>query len=212
MKFQAVINFKEIKTNTYEKERERKLKDQEKWTACFDRIVGSYFESKTFKRFHNEFNPLNDRLDCFVPSRGHFKCQQFSNPGSKETTKKLDVEEGATKEVFVEDDERKKGEVTKIDEEEKKEAKKKKKKVKITYPKNGCGKNWNSNLCLTKFVCSIEEGNKLVVMLREYGQICKHCTRRYENPSFNPDVLTIMMTWLLSMILEGKRLFSSWHV
>ena len=53
MNFQAELQFKPIKTNTYEKERERKLDDQGKWTACFDQIVKPYIESHTFERFHS---------------------------------------------------------------------------------------------------------------------------------------------------------------
>ena len=188
MNFKAIINFKEIKTNAYVKERERKLEDQEKFEKCFNRIVGSYFESHNFEYYHKEFNSIDDRLDCFVPSRGEFKCQQFSIPGTKLTSENLGVVEGETKLVWRTDE---------------KTGKKTQEEV-VIYPKNGCGKNWKSNKCLTKFVCSIEEGNKLEVMLREYGQICGRCERRYENPSFEEHVREIMMVWLLSMILEGK--------
>ena len=188
LKFETEIKFKLIKTNTHEKERERKLEDQEKWRKCFDRIVGSYFKNHTFNGFHGEWDFVKDRLDCFVPSRGEFLCQQFANPGTKKTKKDLRLEkadETATKEVVVENE---KGE-----------------KKKIIYLKNGCGKKWNSNLCLTKFVCWIEEKNNLVVELREYGQRCDHCEKRYENPTFESYVLEIMIKWLLSMILEGRN-------
>ena len=186
MNFQAELQFKPIKTNTYEKERERKLDDQGKWTACFDQIVKPYIESHTFERFHREFNPLSDRLDCFVPSRGEFICQQFASAGCKETKKEIESEEEFE---------------FKSEEGEKKTTKKKGRRRK--FPQNGCGRRWNSNLCLTKFVCRIEGKNKLVVELREYGQRCEHCTKRYENPSFKPHVLELMIRWLLDMIVEG---------
>ena len=185
MFFQTALQFKPIKTNTYEKERERKLEDQEKWRACFDRIVGSYFENNTFNGFHEDFNPLNDRLDCSVPSPGTFKCQQFGEAGQKKTTKTIDSEE-------------------EVEETAKTEGVEKKKNRRRKFPQNGCGRNWSSNLCLTKFVCRIEEKNNLVVELREYGQRCEHCTKRYENPSFKSQVLEIMIKWLLSMIVEGR--------
>ena len=193
MNFQAELIFKPIKTNTYEKERERKLKDQEKWTACFDSIVGVYFGSHTFERFHKEFNYLNDRLDCFVPSRGEFICQQFGSAGQKETKKEIQSEEEIIDEKEVKNEES----------EEQKNDEKKKRSRRRKFPQNGCGRRWNSNLCLTKFVCRIEGKNKLIVELREYGQRCEHCTKRYENPSFLHHVLDLMIKWLLDMIVEG---------
>ncbi|XP_066913894.1 uncharacterized protein [Clytia hemisphaerica] len=183
MRVRTELRFEEIKENTNEKERARKIDDQEKWSTFFNKIVKSYFSDRAFERFHHEFEPAQHRLDCRVPSPGEFKCQQFSNPGSKKSKRKLLIKDPVNEEVKESNDGKKK-----------------------KFVKNGCGKPWNSNLCLTKFNCLIEddkEGIVLVVHLREYGQRCGHCQNRYENPSFEDYVLDIMMYWLLSMILEG---------
>ena len=224
--YQARLTFKPIKENAYEKERERKLEDQAKWTSYFDRIVGSYFDTHTFRGVHKELNIEKDRLDCFVPSPGMFICQQFAKPGTKPTTKNIEeifveepeaqIEDGEPVKSQKVGEQKKNEDQIKVDQvkseaegDQNKNEKtgRRKKGIKKT-PKNGCGRNWNSNLCLTKFVCWIDkdDSNKLIVELREYGQRCEHCTKKYENPSFKSHVLEIMITWLLVMILEGTYL------
>ena len=155
--------------------------------------MGAYFSERTFDRFHCDFEPAKHRLDCRVPSPGQFKCQQFAIPGTKKSKRKLKNYEPDVEQC----------------KEEKESEGKDGEKIKKKPVKNGCGHSWHSNFCLTKFHCLIQEGNVLVVQLREYGQRCRHCQKRYENPSFEDGVLDIMLYWLLAMILEGELLNNS---
>jgi len=131
--------------------------------------------------FHDEFDYVKDKLDCFVPSPGKFKCGgENATPGKKKRKKKAGHVIAPPVPVPEIPASTPESEASKEESNEKTSIKKKKAPV----AKNGCGRNWGSNKCLTKFVCSIEEKNILLVEVREYGQRCEHCTKRYENPSF----------------------------
>lgn len=70
---------------------------------------------------------------------------------------------------------------------------------------SGCGRQWNSYLTMTKFVCVVNE-NDLVVEVRQFGQRCERCSKEkspYENPSFKNDIVNEMIIFLLSAILDG---------
>ena len=178
MKFQPILEFKEIKEDTNEKEKKRKLKDQQRWQAEFSTHIVSYFDENRFDFFHSEFNPSKDKLDCFVPAAGTFICGEQAKAGKKR---------------------RKKGKINLENETPNDETKSKKDEKQGL----GCGRNWNSNRCMTKFVCSIEDKDVLLVQIREYGQQCNRCKNRYENPSFIDHDLSIMVEWMLTMILKG---------
>lgn len=173
--YKPQIEFKEINEDTYEKEKQRKLEDQQKWQMLFMKIVADYFEEKKICQVHNEFVTTKHRLDCFIPASGHFVCGGRAPGKRKGKKKKKKTDEAATME----------------------------KNLKQQEEQQGCGKSWNSNLTLTKFVCTIEGDHTLIVKLREFGQRCRHCQRRYENPSFLDHTRDAMMWWLLEMVLEG---------
>lgn len=180
MKFAPVLTFKEIADNTSEKEKEKKLEDRSRWTQFFNAIVADYFLGIDLKAYHRDFIPGRDRLDCYVPASGVFNC------GGRVVGKR-------------------KGKKKKKKDWENNEAAK----VKMQESQKGCGRNWNSDRTLVKFVCFINENEmkgghcKLLVDLREFGQRCGHCTMHYENPSFNDTCIRAMLNWLLYTILEA---------
>jgi len=89
MLFKPRITFKAIAEDTNEKDRARKENDQRKWAEHFDRIVVDYFEDRHIPHFHDEFDYVKDKLDCFVPSPGKFKCGgENATPGKKKRKKK----------------------------------------------------------------------------------------------------------------------------
>ena len=70
---------------------------------------------------------------------------------------------------------------------------------------SGCGRQWNSYLTMTKFICTVNE-NELVVEVRQFGQRCERCSKEkspYENPSFKNEIVNEMIIFLLSAILDG---------
>ena len=73
VRLQPKLQFKEIGVDTNEKERQRKLKGQQRWNNYFHEIVVDYFETCNFQtcNFHKGFNPEKDQLDVFVPSYGN---------------------------------------------------------------------------------------------------------------------------------------------
>lgn len=174
--YKTRLKFKEIATDSFEKEDERKVGDRERWEQSFEKVITSYFKENSIDQFHKHFRKESQRLDCYIPSCGRFTCGG-RRAGTREVKK------------------REKLSLNQLTEEEK---------IKIQEKQEGCGKRWTSNKILVKFVCTIDgAGDELNVELREFGQRCKHCIRRYENPSFLEASLQDVMTLLLRMMLEG---------
>ena len=84
------LKFKETGIDTNEKDRERKLEDQETLEKYFHEIVGDYFNNRSFQCFRKEFNPKKHRLDVFVPTYGSFMCGQ-RNVGKRKGKNKREV-------------------------------------------------------------------------------------------------------------------------
>ena len=120
MKFQPILEFKEIKEDTNEKEKERKLEDRKKWQEQFSLYVNSYFEEHEISSFHRKFDSRKDKLDCFVPASGSFVCHVDPVPGKKPRKK---VTSGNEDDLEIRDE------------------------VK-GVKKNGCGRYWGSDRCL----------------------------------------------------------------
>ena len=75
MRFLPVISFKGVATH------KKIVPDDvendgvhEEWISLFDEFVVDYFSGRDFHRYHREFDPDRDKLDCRVPSRGTFVC------------------------------------------------------------------------------------------------------------------------------------------
>ena len=92
VRLQPKLQFKETGVDTNEKDRQRKLKDQQRWNNYFHEIVVDYFETCNSQtcNFHKEFNPEKDQLDVFVPSYGNFMCGE-RNPGKRNGKNKIKV-------------------------------------------------------------------------------------------------------------------------
>ena len=84
------LKFKETGIDTNEKDRERKLEDQETLEKYFHEIVGDYFNNRSFQCFRKEFDPKKHRLDVFVPTYGSFTCGQRS-VGKRKGKNKIEV-------------------------------------------------------------------------------------------------------------------------
>jgi len=78
MRFTPQITFKGVATDTHRKnenEEDSVAEDvHNKWRSLFDEIIVSYFDGRDIRSFHEEFDPIRDKLDCRVPSMGSFAC------------------------------------------------------------------------------------------------------------------------------------------
>lgn len=75
MKYKPELKFREIGEDTFEKEDERKQKDQDSWQQSFDEVIHDYFQETEINEFHEEFRKETHRLDCYIPCCGWFVCE-----------------------------------------------------------------------------------------------------------------------------------------